>query len=819
MKCIFFFIVLIATGIPTRAQSPPFANSPLPHPPLSNPTLSNPSLEEKIFVHTDKDFYLAGEILWLKLYIVDAAFHRPLDLSKLAYVEILSPEQRPVLQARIPLTDGLGNGSFHLPFSIHSGNYILRAYTNWMKNAGPEAFYEKTITIFNSLRNTDPKDSLSTLTNVTPATAPTATTSPDYDIQFFPEGGNLVKGLPSRVAFRIADRSGKGVPSKGFILGQAGDTLARFQTLLFGMGQFNFTPSATDPYRAVLEPEDHPLVTRDLPPAEEKGYTLEMTDAGDGRLFVSVRTPVPVPKEDSIVRMLVHTRHSMTRLDKENISTGEARFTIEKTMLDDGINIFTILNAKSTPVAERLWFNYPDRLNIDLHADKETYTPREKVTLTVSIRDTAGSPARFNGSMAVVLQDSLQSTGYEDILNYLLLSSDIRGTIESPAYYFSGNTPEVRAGMDLLMRVQGFRRFQQPTAAAYSYPPEYAGLLVTGRITNRITGAPAAGIPAWLSAPGPYFHLGYSVSNDNGELQWNLGMLYGAHELVMLTNDPLTDSLYRIELSPSFTDPLIRRDLQPFRLPAVSRDLLLRHSIAAQALNAYQSDKRQHFLQPLFTDTTNFFGRPDKRYLLDDYTRFTTMEEVMREYVREVKVRSSKGKFSFYVQSDQANQIFFESLPLTLVDGVPVSDFNNIIRFDPLKIRKLDIMTKRYLLNDSLFTGIISYTTYEGNLSGFPVDKNATIEEYDGLQYQREFYSPVYETRDQQDSRIPDLRNVLYWSPEILTDRDGRQQLSFYTSDVPGRYTVLLQGITNGGKIGSARTSFTIAPTVIHSTP
>jgi hypothetical protein len=131
----------------------------------------------------------------------------------------------------------------------------------------------------------------------------------------------------------------------------------------------------------------------------------------------------------------------------------------------------------------------------------------------------------------------------------------------------------------------------------------------------------------------------------------------------------------------------------------------------------------------------------------------------------------------------------------------------------------MDIMTKRYLLNDSLFTGIISYTTYEGNLSGFPVDKNATIEEYDGLQYQREFYSPVYETRDQQDSRIPDLRNVLYWSPEILTDRDGRQQLSFYTSDVPGRYTVLVQGITAGGKIGSARTSFTIAPPVIHSAP
>ena len=177
---------------------------------------------------------------------------------------------------------------------------------------------------------------------------------------------------------------------------------------------------------------------------------------------------------------------------------------------------------------------------------------------------------------------------------------------------------------------------------------------------------------------------------------------------------------------------------------------------------------------------------------------------------REVRVRNSKGDFAFFVQSDQANELFFESAPLVMVDGVPIADMNTIIHFDPLKFSKMEIVTKRHVLGDSLLNGIISYSTYKGDLSGFPLDRNAYILDYEGLQLHREFYSPVYETRDQGASRIPDLRNLLYWSPEIVTGRQGRQQISFYTSDIPGQYAVILQGITADGRAVSVRTAFTV---------
>ncbi|RYF97003.1 MAG: hypothetical protein EOO02_21340, partial [Chitinophagaceae bacterium] len=124
-------------------------------PPTVEPVLkqfsefSKRNVQEKLFVHTDKEFYLAGEIVWYKLYYMDGVNHQPMDLSKLAYVEILDQNNRPVMQGKNALKSGAGKGSFYLPSSVNSGSYKLRAYTNWMKNFDAGYYFEKDITIVN----------------------------------------------------------------------------------------------------------------------------------------------------------------------------------------------------------------------------------------------------------------------------------------------------------------------------------------------------------------------------------------------------------------------------------------------------------------------------------------------------------------------------------------------------------------------------------------------------------------------------------------------------------------------------------------------
>jgi hypothetical protein len=184
---------------------------------------------------------------------------------------------------------------------------------------------------------------------------------------------------------------------------------------------------------------------------------------------------------------------------------------------------------------------------------------------------------------------------------------------------------------------------------------------------------------------------------------------------------------------------------------------------------------------------------------------------VMREYVPGVLVRKRKDGFHFLVV-DRPKHIVLKDNPLTLLDGLPIFDINQIMAFDPLKIRKLEVVANRYFLGQQVYDGVVSYTTYKGDLGGFPLNPHSLIEEYEGLQAPREFYTPRYDTEAQQHSRLPDLRNLLYWNPDVRLASGQPQALDFFSSDQAGRYLVVVQGLTPDGRPGSTSFSFDVKP-------
>ena len=207
-----------------------------------------------------------------------------------------------------------------------------------------------------------------------------------------------------------------------------------------------------------------------------------------------------------------------------------------------------------------------------------------------------------------------------------------------------------------------------------------------------------------------------------------------------------------------------------------------------------------------------FRSKPDKRYLLDNFVRFNTMEEVLREYVPEVPVTRQKDDFLIgVIFRSHLEDIPRNLKPLILMDGIPIFDpGTKIIRYDPKKVSTLEVVTQRYFLGPLSLNGILNFTTYKGTLPDFPLDPKANIMDYEGMQLKREFYSPAYETTDQSSSRIPDFRNVLYWSPDIQINSSGKRTISFYTSDQENNYTIMLQGISSSGKAGSASTTIQV---------
>jgi len=750
------------------------------------------NLQEKIFVHTDKGFYVTGEIAWFKLYNVDAVFNKPLNISKVAYIEILDAVNKPVLQAKIALENGEGNGSLYIPLTVNSGNYKLRAYTNWLKNFGPDYFFEKNITIINTQKK---------------SSAATVNAGSKNDIQFFPEGGNLVAGLQSKVAFKAVDKNGKGIDFKAAIIDNT-NTILKFEPIHDGMGNFYFTPQGNHSYKAVITLEGGETVTKELPQVYEQGYVMNVKDAGTGKISITVQTNITEARE---MYLFVHTDGSVKSAMAGNLQNGTAEFVINKSMLGNGISHITIFNGEKQPVCERLYFKKTDEtLQLKLSTDKPVYAEREKVNISIETSNAKSGSSSL--SMSVYRLDSLQSVDVNTIDTYLLLTCGLKGPIENPQYYFTNTDEQATQDLDNLMLTNGWRRFKwqnilQKTAPVFSYAPEFKGHIVTGKVTNAQTGKGQNYIETFLSVPGLKTQFAPSSADEAGTVKFEMKKMYGSSQIIVQTNT-VKDTMYSIDIDNPFSNQFSSGALPPFYLPEIYPGTLLQQSISMQVQNIYSGNELRQFSLPA-ADTSSFYLNADARYLLDDYTRFKTTEEVMREYVSFVNVIKRDGKYHFPVLDFAAKKLFIND-PLVLLDGVPVFNFNKFLQFDPLKLKSLEVLNSRYFFGGSSFDGILNWQTYNGDLANYELDPHAVVIDYEGLQLQREFYAPVYSTKSQFSIHIPDFRSTLLWSPNIKMPAVGKQAVSFYTSDLAGKYAAIIQGLSASGLSGSSTVFFEV---------
>jgi len=755
------------------------------------------NFQEKSFIQTDKSFYLVGETIWFKIYNVDQFLNKPSSLSSVSYIELIDNNHHGVLQTKVEIENGMGSGSLSLSPNVPSGNYLLRSYTNLMKNFSADFYFEQPITIINTLNKIVSANS-------------TNADSASFDIQFFPEGGNLVNGIESKVAFKIINGKNEGVDASGIIADKDNITVANFSTFKFGMGNFTFIPQKNNYYHTVLRIGDKEI-TEKLPQAFDEGYVMHVSDSGAASIQVYVHSNIT---SDNFIYLFVQSHNLIKAVEEKAIQNGEVKFDIDKNKLGDGISQLTIFDPQKHPVCERLYFKIPEKkLLINAATDKLNYQQRKKAVLQISTTDVNGIAVNANLSASVFQLDTLQKLPVLNILNYLLLVSDLKGKVEFPDYYFQSNDKSVKEAADNLMLTQGWRRFDwnvvlRDSIPYFSYLPEMEGLLIKGKIINRTTNLPGANINAYLSVPGESFLFAPAASNSSGDILFNMKKFYGKKEIITQT-DNAVDSNYRIDISNAYSDNFSENAPSLFVLNKNLRTYLVEKNIEVQVENSFLVQKKNHYLPNEDIDTLNFYGKPDWQYYLDNYTRFQTMDEVLHEYVLDVHFRKRSDNYLFTVGNDDFKS-YFDDAPLVLIDGVPVFDNNSLMSMNPLKIKKLDIVARRFFSGSLISSGIISFGTYEGDLAGFDMDTRAIALEYDGLQSQREFYSPVYNDSVATNTHLPDFRNVLSWMPQIKTDRNRATQLSFYTSDIAGKFAIVIQGLTGEGLCGFKTLSFNV---------
>ena len=300
--------------------------------------------QEKIYVHLDRNTFITGETIWLGAYCVDATFHAPVDYSKVLSVELLDASGNAVKQIRFRLLEGLGSGQIFVSPEIPTGSYTLRAYTNWMKNFDPEFVFSERIQIVNP-------------SSIIKSGATQLSQAPTVD--FFPEGGQLVRGLKSKVAVKVVDNAGSGLQLTGIVYDHLDQEVTDFTTSELGYGHFYLTPDSVSRY--VVRIQIDSIITKyNLPPAMDQGVSLSVNTIDDGRINLAVEHTRSYPPE---LYLVVHTRgviKKLTRLDLDRTN----QISFEPHDLPPGIAHITLMNKDFVPLCERLVFTYPDEQDL-----------------------------------------------------------------------------------------------------------------------------------------------------------------------------------------------------------------------------------------------------------------------------------------------------------------------------------------------------------------------------------------------------------------------------------------------------------------------
>ena len=722
--------------------------------------LSSAQVNESIYVHTDKETYFPGEIMWFRVYSVRTGDFTPLHHRSVAYIDLADQGGASVLQYKVETGASATNGgSVFIPQRLAAGTYTLTGATFASEARGRS--FSKKITVLNPFAITD---------------TPLASVQNTYAVHLFPEGGTLVKGIPTRVGFKVTDAWGKGV--------QASLRLpdgTRAVSNAYGIGSFPITPDTGS--KVVAEFPDGTKKEQSLPPVADTGYILNAEDRGDHYRIVirSHRSGDPLLLESEAPDGKT-VRHTLVLN-----SSGTAEHILPRTQLRTGTSRLTLLRYDQAPLAERIVFRKPEKiLGLRVATKKPVFSTRETITLSLG-RITAGSSADV--SVSVKKLDDIQAASGESPLSYFYLRRDLAGEVEHPDHYLANSTE-----LENLLLTHGWRTFKNGDAAGEG---RYHHIRI--RFTDKTTGNPLAGQETLLTAPSRTAFLYTAETDSAGVATFQVKNLYGTQNLAasLLSGEPAHAELLKFQPESGGSLPL---DVRGF-----SSENYREYAINVQVENIYSGKNRSSYLPPATLDTLPIFGRAEARYRLDDYTRFVVMEEVMREYVREVAVRKNRGNFHFR-NLDAIRGHHYSNDPLILLDGVPVPDANRIMEYDPLKVEFIDVVTRRFYIGKKEYDGIVSYTTYKGVLEGYTMDPSFSVFTYEGLQPEREFYVPA----TPRTPGIPDHRTVLYWTPRLFLKGAENQEITFSASDLPGDYEVDVQGIDSSGAMGSVRLQFKV---------
>jgi hypothetical protein len=793
---------------------------------------------EKLYLHTDREFFFPGETIWLKSYLTDSRSDRLIPGVENILVQLTDEKGEAVLETNLLSINGQSPGHIFLPDTFPPGNYLLRAGTEYLENFGEGSFFHKAIEITRPPRTSRGIESRQRSSQSRRMVS---------DVQFLPEGGKLLMGISNLVAFKATDANGFGADIIGSVRDESGAEVASFNTDYKGMGIFFFTPEPGKRYRATVNGFPSFRYSFDSLIVAE-GVKIQLVNQTSRELTINIAANSGKYFSRPFYLVNMH-RGNVIFYQAFQLQENNHLLRFSTDMLKGGINQIVLLDESLKPVSERLLFCDNYALNeIKIEADNQIYSIRSEVIL--SLTDDKSQPEVSNLSVAVVHHSAIPEKGAsQNILSWLLLGSELKGFIESPSDFFNDTDLNAQAKMRLLMLTNGWSSYfwnSVPATETNIIHQPTAGLEVSGIATDVRTGntLKSGEITLVIEKDGEMAFLTQPVE-ENGKFTFT-GLLFNdTASIYIQAKKPRSRKRTSITLDDSKGVPVSAP-----------------HKNRLKGITEFPSELEKIKYQ---------------QYLVNE--KFARKEALNRtpSNRQEVRDMSKDGHFRIYSKADQVievpekeasygnildflagkaagldisggqviirgtTNIDGNSTPLFLIDGVPVSskgipnmpeeigknvdddswegrnDEVEKIRSIPIgDIEKVEILKSPQ--NLALFgvegsNGVVAIYTRKGK-TDIPVNitKGVLSKQITGYSSYRKFYNPMY-TPDNKMSEIPDYRTTLYWEPQAIL-KQNNSSLSFFTSDQTGKYRVVVEGISESGRICIGSSEFEVSGTV-----
>ena len=803
---------------------------------------------EKAYLHFDNTSYYVGDTIWFKAYVTLAEKQVFSSISRPLYVELVDQAGHVTDKQIIKLSQGEGNGQFVLPQSMLSGYYEVRAYTRWMLAFSDPQYFSRTFPVYQLSHSDQLERSISTYELSPSMEKRPEETREKLSLRFFPEGGQLVEGITSQVAFKAESKNEGNIQLSGTLYTKEGQEITSFETLHDGMGAFEYTPSALPAIAKVnFQGKQYEFT---LPKALPSGYILKVgNNAGAISVTVSCNAATP---QDTLAVFISHQGRPHAYQLIHCQANKPQQFTVLSRKLPAGVLQISLLNRAGNTLCDRFIFASPRApLQISPKGLKEIYAPYAPIRCELQLNNAIGEP--IPGKLSVSIRDAVRSDYMEydnNIFTDLLLTSDLKGYIHQPGYYFTESSLRKQKELDILLMVHGWRKYDMTQQIGISpftplQLPE-SQLVLYGQVKSTILKNKLKDIALSVMVKrDAEIITGQTVTDENGHFSIPLEDFEGSMEAVIQTRkvgkernkdasilidrhfSPATRADGYRELHPEWSniahwqqeaekfdslymdsirrvDGLYLLDEVEIKSKRRSQSTNMATKINEQSIDAYY-DIRQAVDQlrdngKVVTTIPEVMEKLNPLFYWDRSNDNCTYRQKPICYIMDNKILSSTEVNMMLTEIDGLASIIISKgtggVDDEIIQNTKMSNSNDV------DVSELDKYSIFYLIPLPRHDVLNKHETAA-------LGTRQTVMQ--GYTPALEYYSPAYIDKELYMDKA-DKRRTLYWNPTVQTDENGKAVIECYNNQYSTPLIIQAETLSNDGKLGSVTYS-TVAET------